>query len=78
MFLPVDRSISVSPPQRHDQTSFSTSSSMLEVTAELPMIAVDLHPKVAADDHRLQFGMIDVRRNDGAAPPPPRRARIQE
>ena len=40
MFLPVDRSITVSPPQRIDQTSFSTSSSMLLVTAELPMLAL--------------------------------------
>ncbi len=40
MFLPVDRSIRVSPPQRADQTIFSTSSSMLEVTAELPMLVL--------------------------------------
>jgi hypothetical protein len=38
MFLPVDRSITVSAPQRMDQTSFSTSSSIDEVTAELPML----------------------------------------
>ena len=40
MFLPVDRSIRVSPPQRADQTIFSTSSSMDEVTAELPMLVL--------------------------------------
>ncbi|MNH12555.1 hypothetical protein D3C79_721000 [compost metagenome] len=32
--------MTVSAPQRVDQTSFSTSSSMLEVTAELPMLAL--------------------------------------
>lgn len=40
MFLPVDRSITLSAPQRIAHTSFSTSSSMLEVTAELPMLAL--------------------------------------
>jgi hypothetical protein len=40
MFLPVERSITVSAPQRMDQTIFSTSSSMEEVTAELPMLAL--------------------------------------
>ncbi len=39
MLGPVDRSITVSAPQRMDHTSFSTSSSMDEVTAELPMLA---------------------------------------
>ena len=36
---PVDRSITVSAPQRVDQVSFSTSSATEEVTAELPMFA---------------------------------------
>src|SRR6218665_300141 len=40
MFLPVERSITLSAPQRMAHTSFSTSSSMLEVTAELPMLGV--------------------------------------
>jgi hypothetical protein len=30
-------------------------------------IGVDLHEEVAADDHRLEFGVIDVGRDDGAA-----------
>ncbi len=30
-------------------------------------VGVDLHQEVAADDHRLQFGVIDVGRDDGAA-----------
>lgn len=46
MFLPVDRSITVSAPQRVDHTSFSTSSSMLDVTAELPMLALILTRKL--------------------------------
>ena len=29
-------------------------------------VGVDLHQEIAADDHRLGFGMIDVGRNDGA------------
>jgi len=37
MWRPVERSMRVSPPQRQDHTSFSTSSSK-EVTAELPML----------------------------------------
>ena len=32
--------MTVSAPQRVDQTSFSTSSSIEEVTAELPMLAL--------------------------------------
>src|SRR3954465_5790340 len=40
MFFPVERSITVSAPQRMAQTSFSTSSSIEEVTAELPMLAL--------------------------------------
>ena len=38
MFLPVDRSITVSAPQRVPQVSLATSSSMDEVTALLPML----------------------------------------
>src|SRR5664279_216755 len=40
MFLPVDRSITVSAPHLEDQRIFSTSSSMLEATALLPMLAL--------------------------------------
>src|SRR3982751_6842833 len=40
MFLPVERSITVSAPQRVAQVIFSTSSSMEEVTALLPMLAL--------------------------------------
>src|SRR5271170_6860869 len=40
MLRPVDRSITVSAPQRIDQTILSTSSAMEEATAELPILAL--------------------------------------
>src|SRR5471032_921324 len=40
MLRPVDRSITVSAPQRIAHTIFSTSSSIEEETAELPMLAL--------------------------------------
>ena len=40
MLLPVERSISVSPPHRQLHTALSTSSSMEEVVAELPMFVL--------------------------------------
>ena len=40
MFLPVDRSITVSAPHSVAQRSFSTSSSIDDETAELPMLAL--------------------------------------
>ena len=40
MSLPVERSITVSAPHRVDQRSLSTSSSIDELTAELPMFAL--------------------------------------
>ncbi len=40
MFLPVERSITVSAPQRVDQVIFSTSSPIDDETAELPMLAL--------------------------------------
>ncbi len=67
MLRPVDRSITVSAPQRIDHTSFSTSSATEDVTALIADVGVDLHQEVAADDHRLQLGMVDVGRDDGAA-----------
>ena len=42
---PVERSMTVSAPQRIDQTIFSTSSSTEERTAELPMFALILTKK---------------------------------
>ena len=43
MSLPVERSITVSAPKWTDVCSFSSSSSTLLVTAELPMLALILH-----------------------------------
>src|SRR4029079_13548862 len=46
MLRPVERSITVSAPQRIAHTIFSTSSSTDEVTAELPMLALILTRKL--------------------------------
>ena len=46
MFLPVLRSMTVSAPHLVDQRIFSTSSSMVEATAELPMLALILTRKL--------------------------------
>ncbi len=46
MFLPVDKSITVSAPQWVDHTSFSTSSAIDDDTAELPMLAFTLVRKL--------------------------------
>src|SRR3970040_1559298 len=46
MCLPVDRSITLSPPQRIAHVIFSTSSPIEEVTAELPMLALILTRKL--------------------------------
>ena len=66
MFLPVERSMMVSPPQLVAHVIFSTSSSIEEETAELPMFALIFTRKRPADDHRLGLRVIDVGGNDGA------------
>jgi hypothetical protein len=45
MFLPVDKSITVSAPHLVAQRIFSTSSSIPEAIAELPMLALILTQK---------------------------------
>ncbi len=45
IFFPVERSITVSAPQRMAHVIFSTSSSMEDVTTELPMLALILTRK---------------------------------
>ena len=54
MCLPVERSITVSPPQRIAQVIFSTSSWMPEETAELPILALiftrKLRPMIMGSD----------------------------
>jgi hypothetical protein len=67
MFLPVERSITVSAPQRIAHTSFSTSSSIERGDRRVADVGVDLHQEVAADRHRLELGVVDVRGQDGAA-----------
>ena len=46
MLRPVDRSMTVSAPQRMAQTILSTSSATVESTAELPMLALILTRKL--------------------------------
>jgi hypothetical protein len=54
MCLPVDRSITVSPPQRIAHVILSTSSPIDDVTAELPMFALiftrKLRPMIIGSD----------------------------
>src|SRR4026207_1847142 len=61
MLRPVERSMTVSAPQRIAQTIFSTSSSMEEVTAELPILALILVAKfrpmiIGSDSGRWRLG----------------------
>src|SRR6201985_1848528 len=46
MLRPVERSITVSAPQRIDQTILSTSAATFEATAELPILALILTRKL--------------------------------
>src|SRR5271156_787833 len=66
MFLPVDRSMTVSAPHLVAQRIFSTSSSMLEATALLPMLALILTRKfrpiiIGSDSGWLMFAGIMAR-----------------
>src|SRR3970040_1883918 len=75
MFLPVERSITVSAPQRMAQMSFSTSSSIDDATPRVPAgmlrhaaapgaagsISGQLAPLVLADGDELHFGSDDPR-----------------
>jgi len=67
MFLPVERSMTVSAPHLVAQRIFSTSSSMRGGDGAVADVGVDLHEEVAADDHRLKLRVVDVRGDDGAA-----------
>ena len=57
----------MSAPQRIAHTILSTSSSTDEVTARVADVGVDLGQEIAADDHRLEFAVVDVAGDDGAA-----------
>ena len=59
--------MTVSAPQRIAHTIFSTSSSIEDETAELPMLALILTRKLRPIDHRLELAVVDVGRDDGAA-----------
>src|ERR1700687_4891571 len=61
MLRPVERSMTVSAPQRIAHTIFSTSSSTEEVTAELPILALILVRKLRP------LAMVDVAGDDGAS-----------
>src|SRR2546428_9120591 len=71
MFLPVERSITVSAPHLMAQRIFSTSSSMLEATALLPMLALiftrKLRPMIIGSDS----GWLILAGGVGRPPPPP-------
>src|SRR2546422_790234 len=63
MSLPVERSITVSAPQRVAHVIFSTSSATDDVTAELPMLALILTRKlrpiaIGSDSGWLTFDVI--------------------
>src|ERR1019366_7912767 len=64
MFLPVERSMTVSAPHLMDQRIFSTSSSMLDATALLPMFELiftrKLRPMIIGSDSGglMLFGMM--------------------
>ena len=80
MSVPVDRSMTVSVPQRVAQSIFSTSSSMDEVMAELPMLALIFTAKPrpmimgSVSGWLMLFGMIarpratSCRTNSGSNP----------
>ena len=59
--------MTVSAPQRIAQTILSTSSATLDEHRRVADVGVDLDQEVAADGHRLQLGVVDVGRDDGAA-----------
>ena len=66
MLRPVDRSITVSAPQRVAHRIFSTSSSIDDATAELPMLALILTKKrrpitIGSASGWLQFNGITAR-----------------
>jgi hypothetical protein len=65
MLRPVERSITVSAPQRIAHlVDFLLDRRRHGGVAD---IGVDLGQEIAADDHRLEFGMVDVAGDDGAA-----------
>ena len=62
---PVERSITVSAPQRVAQVSLSTSSATDEVTDELPMLALTFTKKRRPMTIGSTLGMVDIGGQDG-------------
>ena len=67
MFLPVERSITVSAPHLVAQRIFSTSSSMELATAELPMLALIFTRKLRPMIIGSKFRVVDVGGDDRPA-----------
>ena len=67
MLRPVERSITVSAPQRIAHTIFSTSSSTDEVTAELPILALIFTRKLRPMIIGSSSAWLMLERDDGAA-----------
>jgi hypothetical protein len=67
MSAPVERSITVSAPHRMAQTSFSTSASIEEVTAELPILAFTFTKNRFPMTLGSDSGWVHVGRQDGPA-----------
>ncbi len=67
MFSPVDRSITVSAPQRVAHCIFCTSSSIDERTAELPMLALTFTKKLRPMIIGSLSGWLTFDRQNGAA-----------
>jgi hypothetical protein len=67
MLRPVERSITVSAPQRDRPDHLLDLLGHRRGDGRVADIGVDLHQEIAADDHRLAFRVVDVGRDDGAA-----------
>jgi hypothetical protein len=68
MFFPVERSITVSAPHKRRPAHLLDLFLDRRRDRGVADVRVDLHEEVTSDDHRLGFGMIDVRWNDRATP----------
>src|SRR5919199_6263479 len=73
MSRPVERSMTVSAPQRVAQVSLSTSSAIDDVTAELPMLALTFTRKWRPMAIGSLSGGLVLGGGEGPAPPPPQR-----
>ena len=67
MLRPVERSMTVSPPQRMAQTSFFDFFGGAGGDGGVADVGVDLDEEVAADDDGFELGMVDVGGDDGPA-----------